>query len=53
MTQYDYIVIGVGSVGCVTANQMTQHPKLKVHGVKGLPRIKLSQKNQIYSNANA
>ena len=30
MENFDYIIIGAGSAGCVLANRLTTNPKIKV-----------------------
>ena len=37
MKQYDYVIVGAGSAGCVLANRLSENPKLSVAVIEGGP----------------
>ena len=37
MQQYDYVIVGAGSAGCVLANRLSENPKISVAVIEAGP----------------
>ena len=37
MKQYDYVIVGAGSAGCVLANRLSENPKISIAVIEAGP----------------